>query len=52
MSVDEFEYNKNLLKEIVTTKRDIADSISKTQHHITQARNNYNSTATYEVYKL
>ena len=52
MSLDEFDFNKDLLREIAIKKKDIESNIAMTQGVIKQARDNYNSSATYEVYKL
>ena len=51
MTKDEFDYNKDLLKEIVQKKGDLLQNIEQTKNHLL-AKSLYKPTPAYEVFSL
>ena len=51
MSKEEFDYNKDLLKEIVEKKKDLRTSIMMTQE-IQNERSSFKPMPAYEIYNL
>ncbi len=53
MSLEEFELNKELLKEIASKRKDLKETISMTKNdQIMREHNATNTRAAYEIYNL